>query len=71
MSEIKKKILNQGNIHIDILHHQLNQMNPTAGKPHNFVYVTKRDALYVTCSLYALFFFYRLMNVDTHKIPEG
>jgi len=66
--------LNQGKINIDILTPQLNQMNPTrvnpTFRPYNLVYVTKRDTFYVACSLYGIFFFYRLMNANIHKISE-
>jgi hypothetical protein len=66
--------LNKGNVHIDNITPQLNQMNPTRIQPkfrtYNLVYITKRDALYVACSLYGMFFFYALMNNDTHKKLE-
>ena len=66
--------LNQGDVHIDIVTPLTSQMNPTRIEPkfrtYNLVYITKRDALYVACALYGIFFFYRLMNVDIHKIPE-
>jgi hypothetical protein len=63
-------ILNNGSIHVDMLHHQPNQMISKTLKPYNFVFTTKNNYFYVACSMYGMFFFYKLTNANVHKKLE-
>jgi len=57
-------ILNQGKMSLDELSHQL---NPAMLNPINFLFISKIFSLFLFASLYALYFFYRMMNGENSK----